>query len=198
MEAIYQTFDPAQLRAFSLDVWDGGDSQADLFQNASGTSFPVLLNAGYLQAPDQYDTGRHTIFIIDGDGIVQYRGSVNAGNIIPVIEEAIGNLGSGTAVGDVPGLEALLGANYPNPFNPSTRIPFEVPAARDGASVQLDVLDLRGRVVRSLVASALPAGRHEVVFDGLDRQGNQLPSGSYLARLRLDGAETARVMTLVK
>jgi len=37
-----------------------------------------------------------------------------------------------------------------------------------------------------------------VVFNGLDHRGNQLPSGSYLARLRVDGAETARIMTLVK
>jgi hypothetical protein len=198
VEAIYQLFDPAQVRAFSLDVWDGSEPQADLFQNASGTSFPVLLNASYLQDDELYDTGRHTVFVVDGEGIVRYRGPVDPDAITPIVEEAVGNLGGGTAVGDVPGVGAFLGANYPNPFNPVTRIPYEVPLERDGASVQLDVLDLRGRVVRTLVSGAMPAGGHEVVFDGLDRQGNQLPSGTYLARLRVDGASTARVMTLVK
>ena len=191
-------FDPAQLRAFSLDVWDGSDAQADLFQNVSDTSFPVLLNASGLQADDQYDTGRHTIFVIDGDGIVRYRGSVNVAAASAAIAEAIDNLGGGTAVGDTPGAANLLGANYPNPFNPVTSIPYEVPAGRDGAQVRLDVVNLRGQVVRTLVTESLPAGRHTAVFNGVDDRGNQLPSGSYLARLQMDGVETSRVMTLVK
>ncbi len=192
-------FDPAQLRAFSPDVWNGSDAQCDLFQTLSETTFPVLLNAEFLMAPDQYNTGRHRVFVIDGEGIVRYRGPVNVSVIAPIVEEAIGNLGGGTAVGDTPIAAALLGANYPNPFNPSTRIPYEVPVDLDGARTRLEVVNLRGQVVRTLVAAgSLPAGRYTAVFDGLDDRGNQLPSGSYLARLRVDEAELSRVMTLVK
>ncbi|NIA26909.1 MAG: nodulation protein NfeD [Desulfobulbaceae bacterium] len=104
-----------------------------------------------------------------------------------------------TAEAFAPSFGALgLGGNYPNPFNPATSIPYEVPAGRGSSQVRLDVVDLQGRVVRTLVADSRPTGRYVAVFDGLDRRGTQLPSGSYLARLKVGGAETSRVMTLVK
>lgn len=198
MEAIYQQYDPAQLRALAPDIWDGSDAQCDLFQQLAEISFPVLLGGSVLTPADQYDTGRHTVFVIDGDGIVVYRGPVNEAPILAALDEAVGNLGGGTAVGDTPVVAELLGANYPNPFNPSTRIPFEVPSERDGLEVRLDVVNLRGQVVRTLLRGSLPSGRHAAVFDGRDASGNVLPSGGYLARLRMGGETTARLMTLVK
>ena len=200
MEAIQDDFDASVLRTFSLDVWDGSQAQCDLFQELSGTSFPVLMNAGYLREDDQYGTGHRAIFVIDGNGTVvySYRGPVDPPAITAAIEAAVADLGSEIAVGDLPGAAALLGANYPNPFNPATSIPYEVPAGRGSSQVRLDVVDLQGRVVRTLVADSRPTGRYVAVFDGLDRRGTQLPSGSYLARLKVGGAETSRVMTLVK
>jgi hypothetical protein len=185
------------VRFFACDFWDGTDAQCDLFQDVAGISFPVLLDADGLGAPDMYNCSYHYVIIVDGNGIVQYRGSTNLAVIEAVLEAAVDNL-VGVAVGDVPGAASLLGANYPNPFNPSTRIPFEVPAARDGQPVRLEVLDQRGRQVRTLVAGSLPAGRHEAVFDGRDRAGNAVPSGGYLARLRLGDAVESRIMSLVK
>ncbi len=64
--------------------------------------------------------------------------------------------------------------------------------------MQLDVLDLRGRVVRTLVSETRAAGSHLARFDGRSDDGNVLPSGSYLARLRVDGQESSRIMTLIK
>ena len=162
MEAIHDDFDSSVLRTFSLDVWDGSQAQCDLFQDLSGTSFPVLMNASYLIADDQYGGGHRAIFVIDGDGTVvySYRGPVTPEPIIAAIEAAIADLGSETAVGDLPGPETLLGANYPNPFNPATSIPYEVPTGHDGSQVRLDVVDLQGRVVRTLVAESRPAGQH--------------------------------------
>ena len=83
----------------------------------------------------------------------------------------------------------------PNPFNPSTRIAFDL--ARSGR-VQLEVFDVRGRAVRRLLAEELPAGRHEVVWDGRDDSGSGVASGTYVARLSAPGVTTARKMQLVK
>lgn len=164
----------------------------------SGWNYPVLLNCGSLGAPDLYNCSYHYLFVIDGDGIVAYRGSVNLAAIEIVLEDAIARLDTQTSVETVPGVGALLGANYPNPFNPSTTVPYLVPESVGAASVQLDILDLRGRAVRTLVSGVRSAGKHQAVFDGRDAAGHLLASGSYLARLRVDGTESTRVMTLVK
>jgi hypothetical protein len=195
MEALYQQFSP-HVRFFACDFWGGNDAQCDLYQDVAQITFPVLLQADGLGAPDMYNCSYHYVFVIDGQGIVQYRGSSNIPVIEAVLEAAVDNL-TGVPVEDVPGAAPLLGANYPNPFNPSTRIPYQVPGDQSG-SVRLEVLDLRGRVVRTLVDRAVAPGEHVASFDGRDAAGNVLPSGSYLARLRVDGREWSRVMTLVK
>lgn len=83
-----------------------------------------------------------------------------------------------------------LGQNYPNPFNPSTVINFEIAT---GSDVQLQVLDLMGREVATLLDSRLPAGSHTVSFDG-----SQLSSGVYVYRLLAGNEVVTRKMVLVK
>jgi len=198
VEALRQSFDPTRTRFLACDFWQGSDANCDLFQSLAGIGFPVLLNAHVLGAPSMYNCSYHYCFVIDGEGVVQYRGSVNIPALTIVLQQAIDRLPTGTPVEDVPASATLLGANFPNPFNPSTSIPYEVPADRDGGLVRLDVLDLRGRVVRTLVSGAGAVGRHVAAFDGLDARGNRLPSGSYLSRLRVGDLEATRVMTMIK
>ncbi|MBD3220640.1 Omp28-related outer membrane protein [bacterium] len=89
-----------------------------------------------------------------------------------------------TAAPSVPGPTLTVRA-YPSPFNPQTRIRFELPAA---GPVDVRVHDLAGRVVRTLVDGARrPAGTHEVVWRGRDDRGRALSSGVYLVRVRAGG-----------
>ena len=83
----------------------------------------------------------------------------------------------------------------PNPFNPRTTLLLEV--ARSGP-VRLDVFDTRGRRVRVLVAADLPAGRHEIEWDGRDDAGSALASGIYFARYTADSVPQTRKLTLVQ
>lgn len=85
-----------------------------------------------------------------------------------------------------------LEANYPNPFNPSTVLPFTLERAAD---VRLDVLDELGRPIARVLDGPLQAGSHRVVFDADDYR---LPGGVYLYRLVVDGREASRSMVLVK
>jgi flagellar hook assembly protein FlgD len=65
--------------------------------------------------------------------------------------------------------------------------------------VTLQVFDVAGKVVRTLAAGeVLPAGGHEVVWQGRNDQGRSVASGVYLCRLKAGGTETARSLTLVK
>ena len=99
-----------------------------------------------------------------------------------------------TAVGDTPATTRLL-PPYPNPANPATAIRFTL--ARAGEAV-VDVYDVRGERLRTLRATGLGAGAHEMVWNGLDGRGEPAPSGTYLYRLRADGVNETGKLTLVR
>jgi len=84
----------------------------------------------------------------------------------------------------------LLAGNYPNPFNPSTQIRFELPT---GSAVELGVYTVTGQRVATLIDEWLPAGTHRVSFDA----GN-LTSGVYVYRIRAGDRTQSMKMTLVK
>jgi hypothetical protein len=89
---------------------------------------------------------------------------------------------------------ALLG-NSPNPFNPATRIEFDLP---ETAAVTLEVYSAAGRRVATLVDRTVEAGRHHVVWRGVDGSGRALPSGVYLARLSAGEEAAEHRMVLLK
>ncbi len=90
---------------------------------------------------------------------------------------------------------SLALAAAPNPFNPTTTIAFDLPAA---ARVAVDVYDLRGRRVRRLAAGDAVAGRLTLAWDGCDGGGRSLPSGVYLIRARADAESRVLKITLAK
>jgi photosystem II stability/assembly factor-like uncharacterized protein len=88
-----------------------------------------------------------------------------------------------------------LAQNYPNPFNPLTSIRFDL---ADAGRIRLEIYDLRGRVVKKLVDREIHAGRHEVVWDGMDEQGRPVPGGPYIYKLDIGDEVITRKMLLVK
>ena len=88
-----------------------------------------------------------------------------------------------------------LHANWPNPFNPETTIAFDLPQA---GGVELQIFDVLGQSVRTLVAKSLPAGSHQVVWNGLDESGAKVSSGVYVYRLQAAQQVHLRRMLLLK
>jgi hypothetical protein len=84
---------------------------------------------------------------------------------------------------------------YPNPFNPTTRISYEL--ARN-THVYIAVYDVAGRRVSVLKNDVVGAGRHEVVWHGRTENGQTAASGVYFCRLRADGIVQTRKMILLK
>jgi hypothetical protein len=80
-----------------------------------------------------------------------------------------------------PSFTFALGAASPNPFRSSTRIGFTLPQM---AATRLDIFDTSGRLVRTLADGAIPAGDHEVDWDGTDRSGRRMKAGIYFCRLQ--------------
>jgi len=98
------------------------------------------------------------------------------------------------APAELPAATRLVGAR-PNPFNPETTVVFDV--ARRGP-VRLEIFDLRGRLVRRLVAGELPPGRHWAPWDGRDERGRAASSGVYRCRLQAAGTQHEWRLALVR
>ena len=87
-------------------------------------------------------------------------------------------------------------SSHPNPFSDAVAIEF---ALARGTGVYLDVIDVTGRRVRSLLAGEqLPAGRHSISWDATDRHGRSVSSGFYIYRLNTNRNEESGMMLLVK
>ncbi len=83
----------------------------------------------------------------------------------------------------------------PNPFNPSTTLAFDLPV--EGA-VRLDIYDITGRLVRTLVNGNLPAGAHRVEWNGTDANGGTVASGVYFYELAAGDFRAKERMNLLK
>jgi hypothetical protein len=88
-----------------------------------------------------------------------------------------------------------LTQNYPNPFNPSTVIGFSVPRKEE---VRVDVFDILGRHVRTIVSDEIEPGTYRVRWDGLDQQGIQAISGVYFYKFTSGSFEATRKMILLR
>jgi len=88
-----------------------------------------------------------------------------------------------------------LSLNFPNPFNPSTTIAYELPLR---THVTIDVTDILGRTVRTLVNEEQPAGRYSTRWDGLSHRGARAASGVYFYCMRTDAYTAIRKMLLLQ
>ena len=100
--------------------------------------------------------------------------------------------------------EFAVRQNFPNPFNPTTTIPFEVPAILAAATgsgavpVSVEIFNALGQRVRTLVQDDLQAGYHRALWDGRNAAGQGVATGIYLYRVRVGEMSEAGRMTLLK
>ncbi len=87
-----------------------------------------------------------------------------------------------------------LGHNYPNPFNPSTIIPYQLPAP---TRLRLEIFNILGQRVTTLVDGERPAGFHTARWDATDAAGRAVAAGVYFYRLKGDGVHLTRRMVLI-
>ncbi len=91
--------------------------------------------------------------------------------------------------------EFNLAQNYPNPFNASTEISFALSSA---GYITLEVYDIAGRLVRTLLSSDMTAGDHTVIWNGSNDNAESVSSGIYFYKLTTDQKSETRRMTLLK
>ncbi len=108
--------------------------------------------------------------------------------------EVINNVTEGASSAGVPNA-FVLHANTPNPFNPSTRINYDLPQA---VEVRLHIFDIAGRHVRTLVNQTQPAGRYAITWDGRNEHGRQVASGTFICCFQAGSFMQTRRMALVR
>ena len=138
---------------------------------------------------------------LDNSSIIFMISSISAGDVnavpVTIIADDFGQFSGylNTLVeGSLP-KEFTLHSNYPNPFNPSTVISYDL--SRETA-VKLNVYDMKGRRINALVNQVQSAGRHHVRWNAKDARGNGISAGVYLYRLEAGGKVFTEKMIFMK
>ena len=145
----------------------------------------AVLPAGAVTSMEWYQRGVGNFAITDVDA--------ESGGLVDFFELVDVFIG----VEDRPDLPspARLAPNFPNPFNPGTTIPYALDRA---ATVRLEIRDVAGRLVRTLVNAPRAAGAHTASWDGRDDAGRGQASGVYVAHLEADGARQSAKLVLMR
>ncbi len=158
------------------------------FLSASGINLSDALKFAYQEV-----TGSDTSFV--SSGITTYDSTSSVTAYISHFSNVVGTKSTAvTAVKEQPAsnmpTQFVLKQNYPNPFNPTTNIVYELPKT---AFVHLNVYNILGEKIATLVNSVVGAGVHSVTFN----PGN-ISSGLYIYQLKTDGITLSRKMLLMK
>ncbi|RMI15254.1 MAG: T9SS C-terminal target domain-containing protein [Calditrichaeota bacterium] len=185
---------------------EGVGSRIEVF--AGGQHFIRTVHCGlsYLSQNSMVETiGVGSAAVVDSviihwpSGIRDVLRQVPTHHQIQVVE------GQTLGIGDAPpaSREFVLEQNYPNPFNPTTNLRFRIPRFHRGGLdfgfVRLEIYDVSGKIIRTLVSERLAPGNYEVQWDGTDEAGREVPAGIYFYRLKVgNNLSRARKMVLLK
>jgi hypothetical protein len=123
-------------------------------------------------------------------------GMEDRANLMGNIMDYFGTLPDGPGTGVVSGVRNELSHAHPNPFNPMTRIAYSV---KEAGPVTIEVYNVAGRVVRTLLDTEVDAGSAGyVVWDGTSDSGDRCASGVYFYRIAAPGFATSRKMVMLK
>ncbi len=88
-----------------------------------------------------------------------------------------------------------MGNNYPNPFNPKTHIPFNIPYSDE---VIFNIYDINGHIIKHLSYNNFSAGKNSIVWDGVNKLGEKVSSGVYFYSLESGKFLKTKKMILLK
>ncbi len=168
----------------TVEVEDLGFGEWAITNGAAGDTCRVDDDADYTYNPVQGDNV-YVLGVVEflyGNYKIEPRGDEDiAANPVGVDNPVASKLG--------------LAQNMPNPFNPKTTIAFTLPVPQD---VTIDVYDIAGRKVVTLLDDSLGAGQHFVEWTGRDAAGQRVASGIYFYRMNAGEEQLSRKMVLLK
>jgi hypothetical protein len=193
-----QVRNPVLISRFDASATDAGvELRWELAGDETAEHYSVLRRAGETEYPQV--VGEGTVAAASGSYLDT---SVEPGTTYYyelLVRTADGNEFRSPVVTVTTKTVALsLGQNHPNPFNPTTVIPYTLPGGSATSRVRLVILDVSGRMVRTLVDEPQAGGLHEAVWDGRDDRGGPVSSGIYFCVLDANGQRNTRKMVLLK
>ncbi len=108
-----------------------------------------------------------------------------------IVFEPLGVLGVGTSAQS----DFSMQPNYPNPFAGSTTLNFSV---AERSNVRIDIYDVKGTLIRTILNESLDAGSYPVMWDGTDASGANVADGSYIATMRAGSFTSSVKMSMVR
>ena len=180
----------------SAAVYAGVDAGLQVFAIGVALVVDAIVQSGFNPDDSDHDVdlanlsaGGRLIFEVDNVCLPVIESQYVTVTFVQPQDLAVNPAGDG-----IPTKFALHG-NYPNPFNPSTTFSFDLPQQ---ATAEVTIWNLLGQEVRTLHQGELPAGTHDITFDGRDNLGAAVPSGVYFYRLRTPGYVATKKMMLLK
>ena len=179
---------PTQTGGFDLTFYDLQ------YQKTTSTSWISVA----IRIPANYRTRTYSIGSLQNGVAYNVRVRVHNLNPDPELSLSAWTTATATPTEDAAAKQAAsfeLAAAYPNPFNPSTTISYALPQATD---VRLDIYNIMGQRVRTLVAAHQPAGYYAVEWKATDDSGHTLSSGVYFYHLQAGAFRATKRMLLMR
>ena len=187
----YRNWVTVDLRSYHIDA---SSPFVAAFLVGSNPTAPAIMISSEL---DDGNYHSHTWSQSSGNRWVVFSDAGNSANVFRYLVRAYVHAGvtGVTNVTDLLPATFFLSQNFPNPFNPSTRIEYQLPSSQH---VLLVVYDVLGRQIRDLVDEVQPAGSYRTVWDGKDPSGRDAASGVYFYQLRTQSFVQTNKMVLLR
>jgi hypothetical protein len=189
-EGFYDTFQLHLLNPATYPTESGDAEWLFMYQHIS----PIAATReGYTVGIEDPQSLEGATYVVDGD-YAAAAAALDSGRAIRVTTVPPTILDTGEIPTPIPS-DIYLAQNYPNPFNPETNISFTLPSMM---KARLEVFNILGSRVATLIDSPMPEGTHLAVWNGKSDAGVMVSSGIYIYRLATPQVSLSRKMVLLK
>jgi hypothetical protein len=192
-------------KLISLKWTTQSEIQNDAFiieKKTDGTAFEKIAEVPGLGSSPTGKTYTYTDYDVENGTTYYYRladrdynGKVTYHQTISATPFASGGI---SREGNLTPTQFKLLGNYPNPFNPTTTIVFDIPKSNVPDKLTLEIYNMLGQKMTTLYNGTLAAGRYNLEWNGTNQNGTLLPTGVYIAVLQNGNQTDARKLILMK